>query len=159
MNISIIAAIGKNRELGIDNKLIWDIPSDLKFFRKTTSGHTVLMGRKTYQSIGRPLPNRRNIVITRDKNLKIDGVEIYNDIETALKNINEDLFIIGGENIYSQFIDKANKLYLTEIEEEFDADTYFPYFNKNDFNRKVLSTRFENNIFYTHVLYTRKAEQ
>ncbi|MDI9517985.1 MAG: dihydrofolate reductase, partial [Bacillota bacterium] len=123
MNISIIAAIGKNRELGIDNKLIWDIPSDLKFFRKTTSGHTVLMGRKTYQSIGRPLPNRRNIVITRDKNLKIDGVEIYNDIKTALKNINEDLFIIGGENIYSQFIDKANKLYLTEIEEEFDADT------------------------------------
>ena len=80
MIISIIAAIGKNRELGIDNKLIWDIPSDLKFFRKTTSGHTVLMGRKTYESIGRTLPKRRNIVISRDTELKIENVEVHNNI-------------------------------------------------------------------------------
>lgn len=158
MIISIIAAIGKNRELGIDNKLIWDIPSDLKFFRKTTSGHTVLMGRKTYESIGRPLPKRRNIVISRDTELKIENVEVYNNIDEALKNITEELFIIGGENIYSQFIDKADKLYITEIEESYDADAYFPYFNKNNYNRKVLSSRLENNIFYTHVLYTKKAE-
>ena len=158
MNISIIAAIGKNRELGIDNKLIWNIPSDLKFFRKTTSGHTVLMGRKTYESIGRPLPKRRNIVISRDTELKIENVEVYNNIDEALKNITEEVFIIGGENIYSQFIDKADKLYITEIEESYDADAYFPYFNKNNYNRKVLSSRLENNIFYTHVLYTKKAE-
>ncbi len=158
MIISIIAAIGKNRELGIDNKLIWDIPSDLKFFRKTTSGHTVLMGRKTYESIGRPLPKRRNIVISRDTELKIENVEVYNNIDEALKNITEEVFIIGGENIYSQFIDKADKLYITEIEESYDADAYFPYFNKNNYNRKVLSSRLENNIFYTHVLYTKKAE-
>ena len=158
MIISIIAAIGKNRELGIDNKLIWDIPSDLKFFRKTTSGHTVLMGRKTYESIGRTLPKRRNIVISRDTELKIENVEVYNNIDEALKNITEEVFIIGGENIYSQFIDKADKLYITEIEESYDADAYFPYFNKNNYNRKVLSSRLENNIFYTHVLYTKKAE-
>lgn len=158
MIISIIAAIGKNRELGIDNKLIWDIPSDLKFFRKTTSGHTVLMGRKTYESIGRPLPKRRNIVISRDTELKTENVEVYNNIDEALKNITEEVFIIGGENIYSQFIDKADKLYITEIEESYDADAYFPYFNKNNYNRKVLSSRLENNIFYTHVLYTKKAE-
>lgn len=158
MIISIIAAIGKNRELGIDNKLIWDIPSDLKFFRKTTSGHTVLMGRKTYESIGRPLPKRRNIVISRDTELKIENVEVYNNIDEALKNITEEVFIIGGENIYSQFIDKADKLYITEIEESYDADAYFPYFNKNNYNRKVLSSRLENNIFYTHVIYTKKAE-
>ena len=153
MIISIIAAIGKNRELGIDNKLIWDIPSDLKFFR-----NTVLMGRKTYESIGRPLPKRRNIVISRDTELKIENVEVYNNIDEALKNITEEVFIIGGENIYSQFIDKADKLYITEIEESYDADAYFPYFNKNNYNRKVLSSRLENNIFYTHVLYTKKAE-
>ena len=158
MIISIIAAIGKNRELGIDNKLIWDIPSDLKFFRKTTSGHTVLMGRKTYESIGRTLPKRRNIVISRDTELKIENVEVHNNIDEALKNITEEVFIIGGENIYSQFIDKADKLYITEIEESYDADAYFPYFNKNNYNRKVLSSRLENNIFYTHVLYTKKAE-
>ncbi|NLC96340.1 MAG: dihydrofolate reductase [Erysipelotrichaceae bacterium] len=156
MSISIIAAIGQNRELGINNQLIWNIPSDLKFFRKITSGHTVIMGRKTFESIGKVLPKRRNIVITRNKNLQIEGVEIFNDINQALDFCKEDVFIIGGQMIYTQLIDIVDKLYLTEIEETCNADAYFPYFNKNNWNKKILSSNFENNIFYTHVLYTRK---
>src|SRR3989338_9586149 len=131
--ISIISAIGKNNEIGKKNKLLWNLPDDMKHFREITSGHTVIMGQKTFESIGRPLPNRRNIVITLDRNYSHNGVEVvYSPGElfdllekTSDKNIGN--FVIGGGMIYKLFIEKADKLYITRVGAEFpDADTYFP---------------------------------
>ena len=129
MKISMIAAIGKNNELGKGNTLLWDMPADMKHFRETTAGKTVIMGQKTFESIGRPLPKRRNIVLTRDKNLKIDGVEIAHSFEEAFdvsKNDGE-VFIIGGAEIYRQGMAFADKLYITHIDASYkDADAFFP---------------------------------
>lgn len=127
--ISIIAAIGKKNELGKKNALLWSLPADMKHFRETTKGHTVIMGQKTFESIGRPLPNRRNIVLTQDKNLKIDGVEIVYSPEEIENLLDENLenFVIGGGMIYKLFIDRADKLYITHVNASFsDADTFFP---------------------------------
>lgn len=127
--ISIIAAIGKKNELGKKNALLWSLPADMKHFRETTKGHTVIMGQKTFESIGRPLPNRRNIVLTQDKNLKIDGVEIVYSPEEIENLLDENLenFVIGGGMIYKLFIDKADRLYITHVDATFpDADTFFP---------------------------------
>ena len=133
--ISIIAAIGKNNELGKKNGLLWNLPVDMKHFRETTRGHTVIMGQKTFESIGRPLPNRRNIVVTRDNNFMTKGVEISNSLENTLnsfRNADEEVFVIGGGEIYRQSINKANKLYITHVDESFpDADTFFPAIDKN----------------------------
>jgi len=122
--ISIIVAYDKNLAIGKDNTLVWRQSADLKRFKELTTGHTVVIGRKTYESIGKPLPKRRNIVITR-QDIKIDGVEIVNSIE-HIKNIKEDIFIIGGGEIYEKFIIFADRLYVTEIDCEIDADTWFP---------------------------------
>lgn len=128
--ISIIAAIGKNNELGKENKLLWSLPADMKHFKEITSGHTVIMGQKTFESIGRPLPNRKNIVVTRNKDFSADGVEISYSLEDTLNkftNTEEEVFIIGGGEIYKQSMDSANKLYITHIEaEDKKADTFFP---------------------------------
>lgn len=127
--ISLIAAIGKNNELGKDNTLIWQMPADMKFFRETTKGHAIIMGRKTFESIGKALPNRKNIVITRDKKYKKESVEIAHSLIEALKmaNIKDEVFIIGGAEIYKQAMDFADKLYITHIDaEDKKADTFFP---------------------------------
>lgn len=127
--ISIIAAIGKNNELGKKNALLWNLPADMKHFKNTTSGHTVIMGQKTFDSIGRPLPNRRNIVLTQDKNLKIAGVEIVYTPEEVENLLDKNLenFVIGGGMVYKLFINKADRLYITHVNASFpDADTFFP---------------------------------
>lgn len=133
--INIIAAIGKNRELGKDNKLLWHIPEDFKRFKTLTLGHTVIMGRKTFESIGKPLSNRVNIVVTRNKNV-IGGVINHattifcNSLENAIekaRQFNKKIFIIGGAEIYKQGIQYADKLYLTLINQEYpEADAFFP---------------------------------
>ena len=129
--LSIIAAIGKNRELGKDNKLLWHVSEDLKRFRAITTGHPVIMGRKTYESTGRPLPNRVNIVISKQIK-KIDGVTVVDSIDFAMdvakKSIgSEEIFVIGGARIYEQFINRADRLYLTLVEKEYpSADVFFP---------------------------------
>ncbi len=129
MTISIIAAIGKNNEIGKENKLLWHLPADLKHFKEITSGHPVIMGRKTFESIGKALPNRQNIIITRDKKYKVANAEIVHSIEEALtlcKKENE-VFIIGGSEIYKQAMSFADKLYITEVEaEDKKADAFFP---------------------------------
>src|SRR3989338_6602665 len=136
--ISIISAIGKNNEIGKKNGLLWNLPADMKHFRETTSGHTVIMGQKTFESIGRPLPNRRNIVLTQDKNLKIAGVEIVyspEEVENLLDKDTEN-FVIGGGMIYKLFIDKADRLYITHVDASFpDADTFFPEIDKNKWEK------------------------
>lgn len=155
MKISIIAAVGRNHELGKNNDLIWHFHKDMVFFRETTTGSTVLMGRKTFESLPKALPKRRNIVITNDKNYTAEGAEVCHSIDEALELCkNDKVFVIGGGKIYQQFIDMADSLYLTEVEAECaDADTYFPKFNKADYNREVLAEHEENGIRFLHVLY------
>lgn len=155
MKISIIAAVGRNYELGRNNDLIWHFHKDMVFFRETTTGSTVLMGRKTFESLPKALPKRRNIVITNDKNYIADGAEVCHSIDEALELCkNDNVFVIGGGKIYQQFIDMADSLYLTEVEAECaDADTYFPTFNKADYSREVLAEHEENGIKFSHILY------
>ncbi|MBP9715113.1 MAG: dihydrofolate reductase [Candidatus Pacebacteria bacterium] len=131
MILSIIAAIGKNNELGKGNDLLWHMPEDMKYFRETTRGHSVIMGRKTFESLPNgPLPNRRNIVITRDKSYQKDGIEVVNSLEEAaalFQNEDAEVFVIGGGEIYKQAMDFADKLYITHIDaSDKDATTFFP---------------------------------
>jgi dihydrofolate reductase len=124
--ITLIAACSKNKVIGKDNTLIWNIPGDLKRFKELTTGHTVLMGRKTFESIGKPLPNRRNVILTRDKDFKAEGCLVYSDLREVLELFGNDLFIIGGEQIYKQTIGYADYIELTLIHKEFEGDSYFP---------------------------------
>ncbi|MCD6112487.1 MAG: dihydrofolate reductase [Bacteroidales bacterium] len=127
--ISIIVAIAENNAIGKDNKLLCHIPGDLKRFKKLTTGKTVIMGLKTFKSLPNgPLPNRRNIVITDKKNQKIDGCDMAYSIEEAVEmcNTDEENFVIGGGSIYRQFLPLADKLYITKVHHNFDADTFFP---------------------------------
>lgn len=131
--ISIIVAVAANRVIGKDNTLIWHLPADMKFFKEKTSGHCIITGRKNYESIPekfRPLPNRTNIVITRQANYSAPGAIIANSLEQALNIAKEkgdpEIFIIGGGEIYRQSLRYADRIYLTQIEQEFDGDTYFP---------------------------------
>jgi dihydrofolate reductase len=131
MVLSLIAAIGKNREIGKNNALLWHLPNDFAYFKKTTEGHPVIMGRKTFEAIGRPLPNRQNVVVTGDQTYMKEGVTIVHSLEEALalfKNKDEEVFIIGGAQIYTQALPYADNLYLTEVDAIFDADTFFPEF-------------------------------
>ncbi len=158
MDISLILSVGKNNEIGKNNDLVWHFHEDMRFFRETTTGNTVIMGRKTFESLPKILPNRRNIVISGDKSLKIDGAEVANSVEEALEIAkNDNVFVIGGGRIYAQLLPLASRLYLTEIEAECsDADTFFPKFDKSLWSREVLSCAEEDGIKFSHVLYTKK---
>lgn len=127
--ITIIAAIGHNNALGKDNQLLWRLPKDLKHFKTLTENHPVVMGRKTYESIGKALPNRTNIVVSRKPNWFQEGILIVSTLKEALKfakKIDETIFIIGGGEIYKQTMDLADRLEITLVEGDFDADTFFP---------------------------------
>jgi len=127
MTVSIVVAISENNAIGKDNKLLWYLPRDLKHFKEITSGHTVIMGRKTYDSVGKPLPNRRNIIITRQQ-IEIAGCEVVNSIDDALALCKDEaeVFIVGGAEIYKQAMHLTDRIYLTVVHEVFEADTYFP---------------------------------
>jgi len=135
-HLSIIVAIGQNNEIGKDNDLLWYISDDLKRFKKITTGNTIVMGRKTFDSLPKgALPNRRNIVLSK-QNLKIENAEVFHNIEEiidATKN-EEQVFIIGGASLYTTFIDKVDTLYLTKVDASLDADVFFPKFDWNDWN-------------------------
>ena len=137
---SIIVAIGKNREIGKGNKLLWHIPEDLKNFKEITTGKTVIMGRKTFESIGRPLPNRKNIVLSKNgdkESFEQKGIKLYQNLESLIedyKNSEEEIFIIGGEQIYREFMQKGlvRRLYISYIEfSDSEADAYFPEIDYN----------------------------
>lgn len=168
MILSIISAIGENNEIGLENKLLWDLPRDMKHFRETTSGHTVIMGRKTFESIGRPLPKRRNIIITRDTTYMKDGIEVANSLDEALRMAslengkkfeeNQDeveVFIIGGAEIYKQAIEKANRLYITHVKANFNADVYFPVIGPEwkEISRSDYEADNENKFPHSFVIY------
>jgi dihydrofolate reductase len=128
MKVSMIAAMAEDRIIGLDNKMPWHLPVDLNFFKRVTLGKPVVMGRKTYQSIGHPLPGRTNIVVTRDESLKIEGVNCVQTLDQALLLLAdvEEVMIIGGASIYEQFLAQADRLYLTFIDLKTNGDTQFP---------------------------------
>ena len=151
--ISAVAAIGKNRELGKNGKLIWNIAEDMKHFKEITSGHAVIMGRKTYESIGRPLPNRTNIIITRNSDFTAQGCIVVQSIDEAIseakKYDTQEVFIIGGGEIYKQAINLTNKLYLTIVNESAQADTFFPeYSDFSLFEKKEICTKSKHHISF-----------
>lgn len=132
--ISIIVAMSKNRVIGVKNSLPWHISEDLKRFKRLTTGYPIIMGRKTFESIGKPLPERRNIVISRNQNLKVQDVEVVKSIEDALKICSSEnlIYIIGGEQIYNLAMPYANNIHLTEVNKEVEGDAFFPEFDKNE---------------------------
>lgn len=159
--IKIIAACSSNRVIGKDNTLIWKVPGDLKRFKEMTTGHTVVMGRLTYESIGKPLPNRTNVIITRNPEYKVEGCEVIYNGYTALKEIlnrskNEDIFIIGGGNVYSQFLPYADVIELTYIDKEFEGDTFFPEIPNTflEVKREDLECKDFNYSYITYYSYT-----
>lgn len=161
-NLSIIAAVDDNNGIGKDNKLLFHLPEDLKHFKKITSGHTVIMGRITFLSLpGGALPNRINIVISDITDEQFPGCIMASSIESALtlSDEHEECFIIGGGSIYRQFLPHASKLYITQIHNNFDADTFFPEINYDEWDeisREKFETSGDNNISYSYVLYKRK---
>ena len=126
--INLIAAMARNRVIGKDNQMPWHLPADLQHFKSVTMTHPIIMGRKTYESIGRPLPGRRNLVISRNPDLVIEGVEIFNSIDAAMARCSaaQSVMIIGGANLYEQMMPYADYLYLTFIDHETEGDAYFP---------------------------------
>lgn len=143
-----------NGELGKDNHMPWSLKGDLKYFRKVTEGNTVVMGKRTYESIGRPLPNRKNIVVTHNP-IADENVISLNDINSVLK-LEGDVFIIGGMSLYSHFLPYAEELYLTEINAQFEADTFFPKFDKDAYIKKTVGQITEDGLEYAFQIYKRK---
>jgi dihydrofolate reductase len=160
-NLSLIWAMDSNRLIGNANALPWYLPADLAFFKRTTLGKPILMGRKTYQSIGKPLPGRRNIVITRDPGFCAAGCDIATGIDEALRLCAdaEEVMLIGGASLYEQTIDRASKLYITRIHGEFEGDTWFPEFNIDAWNiesREDFDADQANPYSYSLVKYVRE---
>ena len=153
---SIIAAIGKNRELGRKGQLVFHIKEDMKFFRDTTTGHKIVMGRKTWESLPGKLPGRENIVISRHKIPAADATisDLPNFIATH-KDTPEEIFIIGGESIYKEFLPYASILYLTEINASADdADVFFPYFDKTNYTKTIIKKGTQDDLTYVFTKYT-----
>lgn len=157
MSISMIAAVGRNLELGKNNDLIWHFKEDMKFFKNTTMGHTVIMGRKTFESLPKALPGRKNIVLSLNPNYTADSAEVISSVEEAVKlSKDSEIFVIGGGKVYELMLAYADKIYLTEIEDECkDADTYFPTFDKKLYKREVIASYEVDSIKFSHILYSK----
>lgn len=161
MIISAIAAVAENGVIGKDNTLVWKLSNDLKRFKEITSGHHIIMGRKNYEDIGRPLPNRTNIIITRQKDYVAEGCIVVNTlvdaIETAKANGESELFIIGGSQIYDLAWSYCTKLYITKVHKKFDGDVYFPHINhkwKEISNEGIFKSDNKNECDYSFLTYT-----
>lgn len=160
-NLSLIAAIGYSNELGIENRLIWHIPEDLAFYKKTTMGKNIIMGRKTLESMPPKALLGRNPIVLSSKELdKIYDVTSFKNIEELLNYIkktkNEEFMVIGGSTIYEQFLPYVDTMYLTEIQENEEADAFFPLFNEEDWNIELIGDYLDNEIPYIRNKYTRK---
>ncbi|MCO4291435.1 dihydrofolate reductase [Solitalea sp. MAHUQ-68] len=160
MTLSIIVAKAENNVIGNNNTLIWHLPADLKYFKNLTTGNTIIMGRKTYDSIGKPLPNRRNIVISRNTDLKIAGCEVVNSLDEALKmsGNEEHVFIIGGAEIYKQALNKVDTLYITEVKSTFEGDAFLDEISPeiwHEVSREDHLADEKNKVNYSFVTYKR----
>ncbi|MBC8337752.1 MAG: dihydrofolate reductase [Alphaproteobacteria bacterium] len=170
MRISLIVAMAKNRAIGLDGGMPWHIPEDLKFFKAVTMGHPIIMGRKTYQSIGAALPGRTNIVITRNQAFEAMDAEIAHDLEGALKkgmafeelwgqdDVPEEVFVIGGAEIYTLAMDKADRIYMTEVHDTPPGDAFFPDFDKDEWGETDRQDReaVDEGPAYSFVILDRK---
>ena len=160
--LSIIVAKAKNNIIGKDNKLLWNLPEDLKHFKELTTGHTMIMGRKTFQSLGRVLPNRKHIIFSQNPDFKVDdeNVEVVHSL-LQIQNLiegKEEVFVIGGAMIYNFLMPYVKKMYVTEIEKEFDGDTFFPVIDNNiwkETSREKGIKNEKNNLDYYFVTYER----
>ena len=161
MIISLIAAMGKNNVIGNKGKLPWNLPADMKYFRDKTLGKPVIMGRKTFESIGKPLPERTNIIITHDQNYKAEGCIVVHSADEAIKAVEdaEEVMVIGGSQIYKEFLPKANKMYLTIINNDFEGDTYFPEYKIEEWKETAYEEHErdkDNQYNYTFITLERK---
>ncbi|HET7798168.1 MAG TPA: dihydrofolate reductase [Nevskia sp.] len=161
MNFSIIVAMAKNRTIGVNNTLPWRCPEDLKHFKALTMGHHMIMGRKTFDSIGKPLPGRTTVVVTRDMNLKIDGCVMAHSLKDAIDACANDseVFIVGGAEIYAQSLELADTLYITEVQQDVGGDAHFPEFDRDSWQevaREVRSQLEPQPLEYHFVTYRRK---
>jgi dihydrofolate reductase len=161
MIISIIVAIAQNNVIGNNNQLIWHIPGDLKRFKSITMGHTVVMGRKTFESIGKPLPGRKNVVISRQTNFKAEGCLVYNSLDKALDSLKNEgeIFIIGGGEIYRLAMPISHKIYLTKIHKDFPGDTFFPEIPMEDWeitHEELISDGVKADFSYSYIDLERK---
>lgn len=159
--IIMIAAVAENNALGKDNDLVWHLPNDFKRFKTLTSGHHIIMGRKTFESFPKPLPNRTHVIITRQKNYKAEGCIIVDSIEKALEICpkNEDTYIIGGGEIYTLSLPFADKIEITKVHHSFEADAYFPVLNEKEWKlaQSDHNSKDEKHIYdYTYLTYVRK---
>lgn len=157
MIISIIAAMSLNRVIGKNNQIPWHIPGEQKRFKEITWNHAIIMGRKTHESIGKPLPGRTNIVITRQKNYSAPGCVVVHSLEAALKNCPPDeteAFITGGEHIFRLALPLAHRIYLTTIKQEFHGDVFFPEFSSDEF-KEIKSEYIEDSLSYTFSIFER----
>ena len=160
MTLSLIVAVDENNGIGKDNKLPWHLPADLKHFKALTTGHPIIMGRKTFESIGKALPNRRNIVISRQTDYFAEGISVVSSLDEAFRicQTDDESFVIGGAEIFTYALPLANILYLTVIHHEFNADTFFPEINKENWIEAENTNHEpdEKNIYaYTFIKYVR----
>ena len=156
-NLTLIAAIGKNGELGKDNTLIWKLKEDMKFFKENTMGKPIIMGTNTLHSLPRLLPGREHIILTH-QDLELEGVTVFHDIKDVLAyvaSMPREAMVIGGASIYQQFIEYADTMLLTEIDAEEKADVYFPTFDREEWDREVISDITDEIVPYQHVRYRR----
>ena len=161
MKISIIVAMDRNHVIGSEGDLPWHISSDLQNFKKITMGKPIIMGRKTHESIGRPLPGRENIILTRDKDYRVEGCTVLNSLDEVIEHCKDidEIMITGGSEIYQLALDKASKLYLTEVHTEIDGDTHFPEFDKGDWeeiSRENFKADEKNDFDYSFVVLKRE---
>ena len=167
MNLAIIVAQAKNRVIGVNNKLPWHLPEDLRYFKQVTMGKPIIMGRKTFDSIGRPLPGRTNIVITRQEDYKPANVEVVNSLDAAIEmaesialiNGIDEAMVIGGAQIYAEALDKAQRLYLTEVDADINGDAWFPDFDRSawqEVGREDFAAEGPNPYNYSFVVLDKK---
>jgi dihydrofolate reductase len=159
-HLSILVAMAKNRTIGINNTLPWRIPEDMKHFKTLTMGHHIVMGRKTYDSIGRPLPGRTTVVVTRSRDLQIEGCLVAHSLDEAIAACEPDreIFIVGGAEIYAQAMSSANRIYITEIQKEVEGDAWFPEIEKSgwlEVSREIRHQQIPEPLEYHFVEYRR----
>ena len=166
MKLAMIAAVAENNAIGINNKMPWYLPGDLRYFKAITMGKPIIMGRKTFDSLRKPLPGRTNIVITRDKSWQQDGVKVVYSLDEAIElaedialiNGNDEIMVIGGEQIYRMALEKAERLYLTKVYQSFDGDAFFPELNDRQWqetSREDLQSEGEQALAYSYLILDR----
>ncbi|MGD8744170.1 MAG: dihydrofolate reductase [Candidatus Woesebacteria bacterium] len=160
MIVSLIAAVSENYVIGNKGKIPWNLPADLKRFKKITMGHHIIMGRETFESIGKPLPGRKNIVVSRNKKYEAEGCRVVHSLKDALEiaktNKEDEVFVIGGEQIYSLALPRADKIYLTKVKKNYEGDTFFPEMDMNNWkvtSKESFKSNGDNPLAFEFIIY------